>query len=179
MTKKSKSGKAKLSSKECKLSVLRFFEKQKRFKQIQAQYNEAKAQFNSDMENYFEYEGISKMDVNEYADGPLVVNRIQKSSVEFDPDKLEKALGKLAKDIIIKRYEIVDMTGLIAYLKECGVDPKVFKSFLNVSKTVDTRELDRLEELGKITASQVDGCYTIKYQNPYFTVSVKKGCNND
>ena len=67
---------------------------------------------------------------------------------------------------------------MIAYLKECNVDPKIFKSFLIVSKTVDTKELDRLDELGKISTEQVKGCYTIKRQKPYFTVGVKRGNDN-
>jgi len=71
------------------------------------------------------------------------------------------------------------MVGLITYLKECGIDPKVFKSFISVRKTVDTKELDRLEELGMITAEQIKGCYTVKNQNPYFTVNIGKGQEND
>ena len=174
-----RSRKPKLSKDECVQSVLKFFEKQKKFKQVQSQFNELKAQFNSDMEDYFECEGISKMTIDEFIDGNLVVNRIQKSSVEFDADKLEKALGKLAQNVVLKRYEIIDMIGLIAYLKECGVDPKIFRSFLNVSKSVDTQELDRLEELGKITADQIKGCYTINCQNPYFTIGVKRAYDDD
>ena len=177
MTKRNK--KPKLNSTECRQSVRKFFEKQSKFKQVQSQFNELRAQFNSDMEDYFECESIDKsltFSYNDFVEGGLVVNRIQKSSVEFNPDKLEKALGKqLAKQVIIKRYEITDMDALIAYLKECNVDPKIFKSFLNVSKTVDTQELDRLEEVGKITTEQVKGCYTIKRQKPYFTVGVKRG----
>ena len=164
-------------------SVRKFFERQSRFKQVQSQFNELKAQFNSDMEGYFEREGIDKSLTFSYDDlveSNLVVNRIQKSSVEFDPDKLEKALGKsLAKQVIIKRYEVTDMDALIAYLKECDVDPKIFKSFLVVSKSVDTQELDRLEEIGKVTTEQVKGCYTIKHQKPYFTVGVKRGHNDE
>lgn len=171
--------KAKLSSTECRQSVRKFFERQSRFKQEQSQFNELKAQFSSDMEDYFECEGIDKSLTFSYDDlveSDLVVNRIQKSSVEFDPDKLAKALGKqLAKQVIIKKYEITDMDALIAYLKECDVDPKIFKSFLNVSQAVDTQELDRLEEIGKITAEQVKGCYTVKRQKPYFAVGVKRG----
>ena len=178
-----KNRKAKLTATECRQSVRKFFEKQVRFKQMQSQFNELKAQFNSDMEDYFECEGIDKSLTFSYADlveSNLVVNRIQKSSVEFDPDKLAKALGKqLAKQVIIKKYEIIDMDALIAYLKEHDVDPKIFKSFLNVSQIVDTQELDRLEELGKITTEQVKGCYTIKHQKPYFTVGVKRGRNDE
>lgn len=181
MTKKNR--KAKLSSAECRQLVRKFFEEQVRFKQVQSQFNELKAQFNSAMEDYFEREGIDKsitFSFDDLVESNLVVNRIQKSSVEFDPDKLAKALGKqLAKQVIIKRYEIIDMDALIAYLKECGVDPKIFKSFLNISQIVDIQELDRLEEIGKITAEQIKGCYTIKRQKPYFTVSVKRGHDDE
>ena len=171
-----KSRKTKLSSAECRQFVHKFFERQSRFKQVQSQFNELKAQFNSDMEDYFECEGIDKSLTFSYDDlveSDLVVNRIQKLSVEFDPNKLAKALGKqLAKQVIIKKYEITNVDALIAYLKECDVDPKIFKSFLNVSQAVDTQEL---EEIGKITIEQVKGCYTIKCQKPYFTVGVKRG----
>lgn len=174
-----KSREAKLSLNECKQFVHKFFERQSKFKQMQSQFNEWKAQFNSVMEDYFKCKGIDKSLTFSYDDlvgSDLVVNRIQKSSVEFDPDKLAKALGKqLAKQVIIKEYEITDIDALIAYLKECDVDPKIFKSFLNVSQTVDTQELDRLEEIGKITAEQIKGCYIVKCQKPYFTVGVKRG----
>lgn len=175
--------KPKLSDKECKQSVLDYFERQKEFKNCQAQFNELKEQFNSDMEDYFECLGVgSKLyfGSDDFIEDSFTVNRIQKSSVVFDPEKLECALGKdISKSVIIKKYEIIDVVGLIAYLKTFGVDPKVFKSFLSVSKSVDTNELDRLEELGKITAKQVEGCYTVKRQKPYFTVNVSKGRNND
>lgn len=177
-----KSRKAKLTLDECRLSALRFLEKQKQFKQVQSKFDELKAQFNSDMEDYFECNNInSKLSFeSESYVGNLVVSRVQKSSVVFDAGKLEKALGKeLSECVIEKRYEIADMFGLIKYLKECGVDPKIFKSFLLVTKTVDTKELDRLEEIGKISKEQVRGCYTIKSQKPYFTVGVRKGQSGD
>lgn len=170
------------SKDEIRQSVQEYFEKQLKFKKVQSQFNELKAQFSSDMEDYFECESIDKtltIESESLAESDLVVNRIQKSSVEFNPNKLEKALGKeLSKQVIVKRYEITDINALIAYLKECNVDPKIFKSFLIVSKTVDTKELDKLDELGKISTEQIKGCYTIKHQKPYFTVNVKRGNDN-
>lgn len=176
-----KNGTPKPSMDECRQSVLDFFEEQTKFKAAQSQFNDDKAKFNSLMEAFFKNEALDKSAVftETSVDGErksYTVTRIQKSSVEFDPDKLEKQLPKeIAKEVILKHYEIVDIDGLIAYLKECGVDPKVFKSFLHVSKSVDCTELDRLEELGKISSGQVKGCYTVKRQKPYFTVSVKRG----
>ena len=176
--------KSKLNSAECKQSIMNFFQKQKRFKQIQTRFCEIKADFYNDTEDYFKYNNIDgklTIECNELADAQsFVVTRIQSSRVEFNPDKLEKALGKeLSRDVIQKHYEIVDMNGLVTYLKECGINPKVFKSFVSVRKTVNTKELDKLEELGKITAEQIKGCYTVKSQSPYFTVNIGKGHNND
>lgn len=176
--------KSKLNSDECKQSIANFFQKKKRFEQIQTRFCEIKADFYNDMEDYFQCNNIDgklTIDGGEF-DGveSFVVTRIQSSRVEFNPDKLEKALGKeLSRDVIQKHYEIVDMNGLVTYLKDCGISPKVFKSFISVRKTVNTKELDRLEELGKITAEQIKGCYTVKSQSPYFTVNVGKGQDND
>lgn len=174
---------SKLNSDECKQSILNFFEKQKKFKQIQNRFGEIKADFYNDMEDYFKCNGVDGKLTIEYDElddtKSFVVTRIQSSRVEFNPDKLEKVLGKeLSRDVIQKHYEIVDMNGLITYLKDCGISPKVFKSFISVRKTVNTKELDRLEELGKITAEQIKGCYTVKSQSPYFTVNVGKGQDN-
>lgn len=175
--------KSKLNSDECKQSIINFFQKQKRFKQIQTRFCEIKADFYNDMEDYFECNNIDgKLTIESNTfDGAenFVVTRIQSSKVEFNPDKLEKVLGKeLSFNVIQKHYEIIDMNGLVTYLKECGIDSKVFKSFISVRKTVNTKELDRLEELGKITAEQIKGCYTVKSQSPYFTVNVGKGQGN-
>ena len=176
--------KSKLNSEECKQSIMNFFQKQKRFKQIQTRFCEIKADFYNNMEDYFKCNNIDgklTIECNELADvEKFVVTRIQSSRVEFNPDKLEKALGKeLSRDVIQKHYEIVDMNGLVTYLKECGIDPKVFKSFVSVRKIINTKEIDRLEELGKITAEQIKDCYTVKSQSPYFTVNIEKGQGND
>lgn len=176
--------KSKLNSDECKQSILNFFQKKKRFKQIQTRFCEIKTDFYNDMEDYFKHNNIDgklTIECDGFVDAQsFVVTRIQNSRIEFNPDKLEKALGKeLSYDVIQKHYEIVDMNGLITYLKECGISPKVFKSFISVQKEVNIKELDRLEELGKITAEQIKGCYTVKSQSPYFTVNTEKGQDNE
>lgn len=176
--------KSKLNSEECKQSVMNFFQKTKRFKQIQTQFCEIKADFYNDMEDYFknnDIDGKLTIECDNFAGvEKFVVTRIQSSKVEFNPDKLEKALGReLSRDVIQRHYEIVDMNGLITYLKEYGIDPKVFKSFISIRKSVNIKELDKLEELGKITAEQIKDCYVIKSQSPYFTVNIGKGQGND
>lgn len=174
-----KSKKPKLSARGCVQQALKFFRKQQKFKQIQQEFNDAKSQFYDEMEDYFSCKGITTFcqDIDS-ADADiscLVIKRVQKSDVMFYPDKLERALGDFGKEVIAKKYEIADMKGLVSYLKEHNVNPKIFKSFLTISKSVDKHKLERLEELGEITAEQIKGCYTVKHQNPYFTVNIKKG----
>lgn len=177
--------KSRLSSEECKQAITSYFQKQKKFKHMQTRFSEIKADFYNDMEDYFNCNNIDGKLTFDCDDGfanagKIVVTRIQSSKVEFNPEKLERALGKiLSQNVIQKHYEIVDMDGLVSYLKDCGVSPKVFKSFITVRKTVNTKELEKLEELGQITAEQVKGCYTVKSQSPYFTVNVGRGQSDE
>lgn len=168
------------STEECRQSVIDFYEKQTRFKDAKSEFDDDKDKFNSLMTRFFESEALDKSVVfanhSVYGEERYTVTRVQKMSVDFDLEKLEEVLPKdIAKRAILKKYEVIDMQGLIAYLKECDVDPKIFKSFLHITKSIDSDELDRLEELGKISMEQVEGCYTVKRQKPYFTVSVKRG----
>ena len=176
--------KAELDSEKCKQLALNFSQEQKKFKQAQLKFTEVKERFYSDMEDYFKSNNSTDGKLRIVGDAPdseaLVIKRIQSSKVEFDLVKLEKALGKqLSHEVIIKHYEISDMNGLNEYLKECGVDPKIFKSFLSISRSLNVVALDRLADLGKITQEQIEGCYTVKKQNPYFTVSVERGQSDE
>lgn len=158
--------------------VKEFYNEQKKFKEKQERFNTIKQLFYNNAEELFNYEGIDKLVVdNEDLEGnELVVNRVQKTSIVFDIDALENNLSKeMCKDVIDKSYTITDINRLIIYLKSCGVDPKVFKSFINVTKTVDTKRVDKLADLGLISKKQLEGCYTLKRQKPYFTVKTKRG----
>ena len=162
--------------------VKEFFNEQKEFKERQERFNTIKQLFYSDAEELFNYEGIDKLVIdNEDLEGnELVVNKIQNTSIVFDIDALENNLSKeMCKDFIDKSYTITDINRLIIYLKSCGVDPKVFKSFLNVTKTVDEKKLDKLTDLGLIRKEQLEGCYTLKCKKPYFTVKMKRGKHDE
>jgi hypothetical protein len=162
--------------------VKEFINEQKEFKERQERFNTIKQLFYSDAEELFNYEGIDKLVIdNEDLEGnELVVNKIQKTSIVFDIDALENNLSKeMCKDVIDKSYTITDINRLIIYLKSCGVDPKVFKSFLNVTKTVDEKKFDKLADLGLIRKEQFEGCYTLKCKKPYFTVKMKRGKHDE
>ena len=174
------SRKSKLSKSECRQSVQDYFQKAKRYKSITESFNQLKANFYSNMEDYFQANEIGEEGIEVESGGLvdeyLLVKRVQSSSVKFDAEKLEKKLPKeICGDVIIKKHEVTDMQGLISYLKECGVDPKVFKSFIATTKSVNVKELERLEEIGKVTSEQIKGCYTVKTNEPYFKVMEGKG----
>ena len=172
----------KVSLNECKRLAKKYLRVKEQKIIAEKAIKDFKQEFNDKMERYFRQENIRKsLDISYFEESnsdieDIRVNRIQKVSIDFDAVKLENVLSKqLSKQIIVKKYEIIDYDGLVRYLKDCEVNPKIFKSFLSVSKTVDIQELERLEELGKITKEQIQDCYTTKRQKPYFTVKVKRG----
>lgn len=164
--------------------VFEYYEHQKSFKANEAEFDKAKKQFYQEMETFFRsgHEPIDKLVVNSamFADA-LVITRIQKVSLKFDTEKLETALGKdQASSVIAKKYEIINMPGLIKYLKQFGVNPSDFKAFINVTKEVNQEALNQMEELGKVKVEDLEGTFTANKQNPYFVVNKlggKKGGN--
>jgi hypothetical protein len=167
-------------SKHIKDAVRDFLIEQTVLKNMKENFEDVKKQFYKDMDSYFESQKMADnssvvFEFPTLGGSALKVTRVQRTTVEFKVDKLEKVLPKdVAKKAIVKKYEVTNMQGLISYLKECNVDPKKFKSFLSVTKYVDTKEMDKLEELGKISIKQIKGCYAIKKSSPYYTVSEMK-----
>lgn len=107
-------------------------------------------------------------------DEEISATKIQSTTITFDVDKVEKKIGKKhASEIISKEYTISDFEGLIKYLKSIGANPKKFKQFIEVNKTIDRKKLDNLEELGLLSLDDLAGTYEVKVNNPYYKVSTK------
>jgi hypothetical protein len=64
------------------------------------------------------------------------------------------------------------MDNLVKYLKQCGVSPKKFKSFITVEKSVDKKKLDFLFETGEIKTKDLDGCYELKESESYLKIDM-------
>lgn len=102
------------------------------------------------------------------------VKVISPVSILFDTEKIEKRIDSdICKKFINKEYEISDFEGLVSYLKTFGVNPKKFKTFLNVKKNVDNKKLDNLSKLGEISEEDLKGCYTVK-ENKVYIKSTRK-----
>lgn len=169
---------------KCRFMALEFFRKNRELKEMQGQMNVLKKNFYGSINEFFDENDVDSeisFSYNEIADKQILrIKKVQKVSVNFDADSVDKVLDKeFSEQVIIKKYEVNDMPGLIAYLKECGVNPKVFKSFIDVKKSVDVSVLENLVATGKVSEESLDGCYTTEKQNPYYTVTAKKEQEKD
>jgi hypothetical protein len=160
--------------KEFEEAAKRLYTATNNFKALEKRFKEVKRDCENKIENYLQSIGSNSEVVegrNYSTEHNLIVTRSQKTSVIFDASKLEKSLGKdLVSKVVIKKYEIVDIFGLVNYLKSCNVSPKIFMDFVRVEKQVDDNELNQLMELGEIEEKQVEGCYSVKKGNPYYKV---------
>lgn len=105
----------------------------------------------------------------------LDVTRIRTKKVTWLLDKLKQRLGKdIYKDVVDKTYTVNDMYGLIKYLKKCGVDPRKFKKFIDVDETLNETKLDTYYETGALKKSDIEGCYDVKFGEPYIRLTELK-----
>lgn len=172
-TKAKKRADSQLSRSALNQAIDSYNEEAQLFKAAEARFKQYKERYTKIIGMYFDRFSLDRYSFKKGKDEAIVVNRIQKSSIKFDADKLEQVLGKdVASQIIQKTYYVEDMEGLIEYLKACGVNGKVFKSFIRVEKSVDQDALDRLENYGVISMDDIEDCYELVQSKPYFTVKV-------
>jgi hypothetical protein len=105
----------------------------------------------------------------------VTVTKVRRKKITWDLEALKKKLSKEKFITVVnKEYTVIDMPGLVKYLKSCGVDPKKFKKFINVSETLDETKLDTMYETGKLKTEEIRGCYTVGVSEPYFRITEEK-----
>ena len=105
----------------------------------------------------------------------LNVTRVRTKKVAWLLDKLKQKVGKdIYSEVVNKTYTVNDMQGLIRYLKTCGVDPKKFKRFIDVTEELDETKLDTYYETGALKTKDIEGCYTVKMGEPYIRITELK-----
>ena len=116
-----------------------------------------------------DFDGVGKN-----IDKTYTLTRVQTRKVTFDPDKVEKAVGKrLAKRVITKSYVVDDMDALIDLCKGHGITPKELRALVHSEKGVDKKEVDRLVEIGELTLDSLKGSFTVRESEPYYRVTEK------
>lgn len=161
--------------KQLKDYTVTFYRKKSSFEKTQKQFELVKKAFYDYAEKY-----CRKYDVEEVILNPddklvfraLKLKRVQSVKVKFDTVKLRKKLDKETfNDVSETVYKINDMQGLVSYLKECDVDPNIFKSFIDVETKINQKKLDNLYDLGEVTEEDIEGCYELQTGNLYFKIS--------
>jgi len=163
--------KATSEDKEFIARVRAFFAKYEKFKNIEARYKELQTQFYSDMDDYFSElsRGRRSATFSDINGDDLVVTKVDKIKIVWFPEKLKKKVEKrIWKQLIVKHYEVVDMAGLVAYLKSCNVDPMIFKSFIEVTESVDEKAVEALSDRGDLRVSDIAGCYATQDSKPFY-----------
>lgn len=166
-----------------KENVLELYRLEKKYKNVKKQYEETKTELCKNIKNFMycnkgANEEISFSFLLNQKEKEIYVKRIVPKSIIWDIEKIEERIPKeQVKKIIDKTYEIVDMEGLTEYLKQCGVNPKKFKSFLEVSKKINTEELEQACAIGEIDKSDLSGCYTIAEKNSYLKMNIMEDKN--
>lgn len=165
--------------------VRRLYEAQQSFKKTEKWYAEVKKkeqlaisnfmfQFCDPGEKSFQVELKEGMEY--YTDHKkLSVAKVRKQKVVFDLAKLKQKLTKKKyRSIVNREYIISDYEGLTQYLKECGVEPKKFKSFICVEETLDETRLECESGRGNIKQSDLVGCYRVEQGEPYIKITELK-----
>lgn len=134
-------------------------------------YKEKKQKLYSQIKQYTEENNIDSYGIkNKF--GTFKFVPVVTKKIVWDIDKIKSKVDKkLLKQFVDKEYTINDFDGLVTYLKSCGVNPKMFASYLNVKETVNKKKLDQLSDLGEITEQDIEGCYKIEVNSEYIRIS--------
>lgn len=121
------------------------------------------------------YDGVI-VDSQSKEGGTIKVKKIQSSKVIFDVDALLKVLPKkVATQVIKKRVMITNVEAFTKYMKEIGASQSKVSKCLSVENTVDENALNKLYDIGEITAGDdLHKCYEVRQSKPYYTVREQK-----
>ena len=164
---------------EVKRQVVELFRLEKQFSEMEKTYRDKKKKLTVAIKNYmycnegvrnkFQFWVKTKQGNNQM----VTVKKIEPTSIVWDAEKLEQVLDKEDyKAIIEKTYTISDMEGLVTYLKSCGVSPRRFKSFIEVTRKVDESALEQLDAVGKIDREELEDCFTVNKKSSYLRISM-------
>ncbi len=165
----------KQQNEEIKRAVVELREYRLKFKDIESQYKKKNEELQKKIREFMklnEFTEFKFLSKSKMGDIPLRVLNVVPKSVTFDVKKLKEKLDReIFNEVVNKEYVINDFQGLVKYLKKCGVDPKKFKTFIDVTETVNTKRLDELGSLGEISEEDIDGCYEVTEKNGFVKIT--------
>lgn len=175
----------KQENEKIKQEVIALYELEAKYKKIKKSYEEKKENLSKAIRNFMYCTKGANNEFRFYAQSGdtfskenkmLQIRRIVPKTIVWDLHAIESKFSKeVTKQLIDKQYVITDIDALIAYLKECNVDPKKFKSFLEVTKVVNEQKLEQLSATGIVTEEELEGCYTVKEKSSYLRIDIVEG----
>lgn len=103
------------------------------------------------------------------------VSKVTPKKIDWDVKGLKKVLSKdQASRVLQKKYEVVDMPGLIEYLKSCGVNPSEFKKHIVVNESVNVTELNNIYETGEADINELKKCCSVTEGTSYIKITEHK-----
>lgn len=165
---------------EVKRQTIELFELEAKFKAIREQYESRKKKLSTAIKNFMYCNTGTNEEIQFFAQSGetfskdnkmLRVRKITPTTIVWDVEKLEKRLEpETSSQIIQKQYVITDMTGLVKYLRSCGVSAKKFKSFIEVEKKVDAKMIEQLDAVGDLSYEDIKGCYSVQEKSSYLRI---------
>lgn len=165
-------------------AALTYHQQKQAFEEQKAEFEKAKEQFEEVMFARCDESGNKRhrfvLEDFDNEDTIINVTKVEKTTIEWFAEKLEKRVPRaISRKFIRKQYAIANWPGMVEYLKSLGAKPADFKKYIRVEKTVDEKVIDHLSDIGELTARDIAGCYLVKSQKPYFTISVKQGYGDE
>lgn len=158
------------------------YESQIKFKEYEKKYNERRKELQNIIQGYINKRGmeyfrfLANTGMFQKIPTELKIRNVITKKIIWDTNLLKKKLDKKVYNRVVhKQYIINDMEGLIEYLKSCGVDPKVFKTFLTINEEVNNKLLDDLGAQGEFNIEDLKGCYEVIENAGYIKVTECKG----
>lgn len=104
---------------------------------------------------YFQKSGNRRVDGDE-----VTAYEQTRTKVEYNVPKILAKLPKSTTSLFIdKHYEITDWAGFVALCKANCIKPEKLRQYIRVSSEVNQTKLSVLYDKGKVTLSDLDGCY--------------------
>ena len=177
----------KLTQTDVEQATLDYMLAQQKKKEQDAEFNEKKKQyydimhqaFDSDMFGgdaaSFEFDRLVNVGNGEHKTFAIKTTRVLPTVINWDIDKLKKRLNKSILRKVIKRNRtLVDLQGLVNYMRELGGEPKIFWSFFDTTEFVDQHEIDQASDLGYIEDEDVAGCFSVTVKSESYRVTSRE-----
>jgi hypothetical protein len=127
--------------------------------------NEEKSVLLSEIMAYMKQEELKVLPVSGTSSKQSIVLS-ERVSITYDISKLKEKLDpEVFKQVIRKEYMVNDFQQLVKLVAKFKVPKSDFLKLVSSIAAVDRNALNKLYDIGEITAKDLQGCYTVSVSN--------------